>query len=49
MAGSDEEADDPHDGDSDEDFSDIDHKEIHEEVQTGPFLGLVRLKNFLLF
>ncbi|CAD5191722.1 unnamed protein product [Musa acuminata subsp. malaccensis] len=33
VAGSDEEADDPHDGDSDEDFSDIDHKEIHEEIE----------------
>lgn len=36
VSGSEEEADYPPDGDSDEDLSDMDHKEIHDEVGTRP-------------
>lgn len=41
VSGSEEEAYYPSDKDSDEDLSDIDDKEIHDEVGSGPYLYFV--------
>lgn len=48
VSGSEEEADYPPDGDSDEDLSDMDHKEIHDEVGTRPLsFSFLPKKTFL--